>query len=136
MNQKPERPSSERVSLARGEMAGMDQGMRVLSYLIAGVLVYGLLGWVGDHYLGTGFLLPLGIVLGAAGGCYVIIRRYGQVPQGPAVTDGEKTSADVTNGERVSAAVNDGDQVSAAGVDGDQASARGRMISDQTEGAR
>ena len=42
---------------ARGEMAGMDQGMRVLSYLIAGVLVYGGLGWVGDHFLGTGFLL-------------------------------------------------------------------------------
>ncbi|MBA3528763.1 MAG: AtpZ/AtpI family protein [Propionibacteriaceae bacterium] len=54
--------------------------MRVLSYLIAGVLVYGGLGWLGDHYLGTGFLLPIGIVLGAAGGCYVIIRRYGQVP--------------------------------------------------------
>jgi F0F1-type ATP synthase assembly protein I len=64
----------------RGEMAGMDTGMRVLSYLIAGVLVYGGLGWVGDHYLGTGFLLPIGIVLGAAGGCYVIIRRYGRVP--------------------------------------------------------
>jgi len=69
---------------ARGEMAGMDQGMRVLSYLIAGVLVYGGLGWVGDHFLGTGFLLPIGIVLGAAGGCYVIIRRYGQVPGDPA----------------------------------------------------
>ena len=116
MNQKPERPSSERVSLARGEMAGMDQGMRVLSYLIAGVLVYGLLGWVGDHYLGTGFLLPLGIVLGAAGGCYVIIRRYGQVPQGPGGTNGAQARGAVTGG--------------------DKASARGRMISDQTEGAR
>jgi F0F1-type ATP synthase assembly protein I len=66
---------------ARGEMAGMDQGMRVLSYLIAGVLLYGGLGWLGDHVLGTGFLLPVGIVLGAAGGCYVIIRRYGRVPE-------------------------------------------------------
>ena len=40
--------------------------MRVLSYLISGVLVYGALGWVGDHFLGTRFLLPVGIVLGAA----------------------------------------------------------------------
>lgn len=64
----------------RGEMAGMDLGMRVLSYLIAGVLVYGGLGWVGDHFLGTSFLLPTGIILGAAGGCYIIIRRFGQVP--------------------------------------------------------
>lgn len=85
MNQHQEPPqdwaeSQDRHEVARGEMAGMDLGMRVLSYLIAGVLVYGGLGWLGDHYLGTGFLLPIGIVLGAAGGCYVIIRRYGQVP--------------------------------------------------------
>jgi ATP synthase protein I len=58
---------------------GMDLGLRVLSYLIAGVGLYGLLGWLGDHYLGTGFLLPIGIVAGAAFGCYVIIRRFGRV---------------------------------------------------------
>ncbi len=60
--------------------AGADQGMRVLSYLIAGVCLYGLLGWLGDHLLGTGFLLPLGIVFGAAASIYVIIRRFGRVP--------------------------------------------------------
>ena len=59
--------------------AGMDIGMRVLSYLIAGVAFYGFLGWVGDRFLGTGFLLPIGIVAGAALGCYVIIRRFGGV---------------------------------------------------------
>lgn len=73
-------PTTEQTP-ARREMAGMDVGMRVLSYLIAGVLLYGGLGWLGDHYLGTHFLLPIGIVGGAAGGCYVIIRRYGQVPE-------------------------------------------------------
>ena len=57
----------DRMSAHRSEMAGMDYGLRVLSYLIAGVLVYGGLGWVGDHYLGTSFLLPIGIMLGAAG---------------------------------------------------------------------
>jgi F0F1-type ATP synthase assembly protein I len=58
---------------------GMDLGLRVLSYLISGVLVYGVLGWLGDHYLGTKFLLPIGIVGGAAFGAYVIIRRFGQL---------------------------------------------------------
>ncbi len=58
---------------------GVDRGMRVLSYLISGVVVYGLLGWLGDHLLGTMFLLPVGIVLGAAMGVFVIIRRYGHV---------------------------------------------------------
>lgn len=57
---------------------GYNEGLRVLSYLIAGVLFYGGLGWVGDHYLGTGFLLPLGLVLGMAGSIYLIIKRYGQ----------------------------------------------------------
>ncbi|HYP46294.1 MAG TPA: AtpZ/AtpI family protein [Propionibacteriaceae bacterium] len=89
MDDHREPPLREVKAQHRGELAGMDQGMRVLSYLIAGVLVYGALGWVGDHYLGTSFLLPIGIVLGAAGGCYVIIRRYGQfagVPDAGTVT--------------------------------------------------
>jgi F0F1-type ATP synthase assembly protein I len=63
------------------KLDGMNQGMRVLSYLISGVLVYGLLGWLGDHYLGTGFLLPVGIILGAALGVFVIIRRFGRVEE-------------------------------------------------------
>ena len=61
-----------------GMDAGVDRGMRVLSYLLSGVVVYGLLGWLGDHLLGTAFLLPVGIVLGATLGVFVIIRRYGQ----------------------------------------------------------
>ncbi len=56
--------------------AGMDEGLRVLSYLISGVLFYGFLGWVGDHFLGTSFLLPVGIILGAALAIYIIIRRF------------------------------------------------------------
>jgi F0F1-type ATP synthase assembly protein I len=59
--------------------AGMNQGMRVLSYLIGGVVLYGLVGWLGDRYLHTTFLLPVGIVGGAALAIYVIIRRFGQV---------------------------------------------------------
>jgi len=59
--------------------AGLNQGMRVLSYLIGGVVLYGLLGWVGDRYLHTSFLLPVGIIGGAALAIYVIIRRFGQV---------------------------------------------------------
>jgi F0F1-type ATP synthase assembly protein I len=59
--------------------AGMNQGIRVLSYLIGGVVLYGFLGWVGDRYLHTTFLLPVGILGGAALAIYVIIRRFGQV---------------------------------------------------------
>ncbi|HJV12774.1 MAG TPA: AtpZ/AtpI family protein [Propionibacteriaceae bacterium] len=72
-------PESQGGEKSNGMENGMDLGLRVLSYLIAGVGIYGLLGWLGDHYLGTGFLLPIGIIAGAAFGCYVIIRRFGRV---------------------------------------------------------
>jgi ATP synthase protein I len=70
-------------SLRDEKLDGMNLGMRVLSYLISGVAFYGFLGWLGDHFLGTSFLLPVGIVAGAALGCYVIIRRYGQIDEVP-----------------------------------------------------
>ena len=64
------------------EPGGMNQGMQVLSYLIAGVLLYGGLGWLGDRYLGTGFLLPVGIVLGAGFGIYLVVKRFGAEARG------------------------------------------------------
>jgi ATP synthase protein I len=79
MRGKDELPKANDQSQRSAKSDGIDQGMRVLSYLISGVLVYGALGWVGDHFLHTHFLLPIGIVLGAAGGVYVIIKRYGQL---------------------------------------------------------
>ena len=73
---------------ARGEkLGGMNLGMRVLSYLISGVACYGFLGWLGDHFLGTGFLLPVGIIVGAGLGCYVIIRRFGNLENEPSGSD-------------------------------------------------
>lgn len=59
------------------QTGGTDQGMRILSYLIAGIMLYGGLGWLGDHLLGTRILLPTGLVLGAAVSIYIIIKRYG-----------------------------------------------------------
>lgn len=55
-------------------------GLRVLSYLIAGPALYGGLGWLGDHFLHTAFLLPVGIVVGMALSVILVIRRFGQVP--------------------------------------------------------
>ncbi|MFC7621792.1 hypothetical protein [Microlunatus sp. GCM10028923] len=82
----PEQPPEEDRSTSpkdrqRSDKAtGTDQGLRVLSYLIAGMLFYGGLGWIGDQLLKTRFLLPIGIILGAAGAIFLIIRRYGGTP--------------------------------------------------------
>jgi F0F1-type ATP synthase assembly protein I len=79
MKEQPQAAMDQPKSQGGEKSNGMDLGLRVLSYLISGVLIYGLLGWLGDYYLGTRFLLPIGIVAGAAFGCYVIIRRFGHV---------------------------------------------------------
>lgn len=60
------------------ERRGIDQGMTIISYLVAGLLVYGGIGWLLDWWLKTSFLLPSGIIVGAVAGIYMIIRRYGR----------------------------------------------------------
>ena len=54
-----------------------DDGMLVLSYILSGILLYGGLGWLGDHYLHTSWLLPTGLILGLLASMYLIIKRYG-----------------------------------------------------------
>jgi F0F1-type ATP synthase assembly protein I len=87
MKEQPKAAFDQPRSQGGEESGGMDLGLRVLSYLISGVLVYGLLGWLGDHYLGTKFLLPIGIVAGAAFGSYVIIRRFGRIDDSVPASD-------------------------------------------------
>jgi len=48
-----------------------------LAYMVAGLLLYGGLGWLGDWYFDTSFLLPLGLVLGCGLGLYLVVKHYG-----------------------------------------------------------
>jgi len=64
------------MSEQRGE-AG--DGYAALSYILAGPLLYGGLGWVADHLLGTILFLPLGVVGGLALSVFVIYKRFGTV---------------------------------------------------------
>jgi ATP synthase protein I len=45
-------------------------------YVVAGVAFYGLLGWLGDQWLGTRFLVAVGILAGAALGIYMTAARF------------------------------------------------------------
>lgn len=49
---------------------------RAFSYVVAGVAVYGLVGWLGDQWLGTTFLVAVGILVGAAFGIYMTHARF------------------------------------------------------------
>ena len=56
---------------------GSDIVWSILGTLVAGVLAWGAIGWLLDRWLGTEFLVAIGILVGAAGAFYLIIRRYG-----------------------------------------------------------
>lgn len=92
------RPSPPSTS-NRAQTEGMDQAARALSYLISGVLLWGGLGWLGDHFLHTKFLIPIGIVIGAGLGCYLIIVRFGQEAKTPAPDPRGASPSEITPSE-------------------------------------
>lgn len=48
-------------------------------YLVSGVFLYGLIGWGLDRWLGTSFLVAIGVIAGAALGTYQTYKRF-QIP--------------------------------------------------------
>jgi F0F1-type ATP synthase assembly protein I len=85
----PKTKQSRPSRLTVGKDDAKEQGYRVLSYLLAGIAVYGGLGWLLDRWLDTSFLLPVGVVVGAACSIYLIIRRYGGLGTDSRGTDGD-----------------------------------------------
>jgi hypothetical protein len=53
---------------------------RAFGYIVAGVAFYGVLGFVADQWLGTRFLVAIGIVGGAALGIYMTAARLRTTP--------------------------------------------------------
>jgi F0F1-type ATP synthase assembly protein I len=56
---------------------GADVVWSIIGTLVAGVLAWGGIGWLLDRWLGTSYLVAVGIVVGMAGAFYLIIKRYG-----------------------------------------------------------
>lgn len=71
-------PQSHEDATHKGAATRGEDGMAVLSYILAGLLFYGGLGWVGDYFLKTSWLLPVGLIVGLICGIYLIIKRYGR----------------------------------------------------------
>ncbi|CAN5315471.1 hypothetical protein BH09ACT12_BH09ACT12_14320 [soil metagenome] len=49
-------------------------------YIVAGVLMYGLIGFALDRWWGTSFMVPVGIMVGAALGLYMTWARFKAPP--------------------------------------------------------
>jgi ATP synthase protein I len=74
----------ESAASARGWGRAMSLGFRVVTELVAGIVVGGGLGYLLDRWLGTKpFLLILLLILGAAGGFWNIIRATAMPLSGP-----------------------------------------------------
>lgn len=66
---KPSEPSS------RDGQGGGDP-WAAFGYLVAGVGLYGLLGWGLSRWLNAPYLIPLGILVGAGFGLYLVFHEY------------------------------------------------------------
>ena len=82
-SEQPEQAHSElsedekQEELRRFNMAEQNSAWKAVAYLITGPLIYGGLGALLDHWLGTSWLVGAGIVGGMALSLYLIWFRYG-----------------------------------------------------------
>ncbi|GAA0972964.1 hypothetical protein ENKNEFLB_01850 [Nocardioides aquaticus] len=73
--QDPPSPTSER--------GPQGDPWHAFGYVVSGVAVYGLVGWWADQWLGTSFLVAIGILFGAVLGIYLTISRFDALPRFP-----------------------------------------------------
>lgn len=72
-----EQQEQERERLNAENRRESDSAWKSVAYLLTGPLVYGGLGALADHWLGTSWLVGVGIVGGMALSLYLIWFRYG-----------------------------------------------------------
>jgi F0F1-type ATP synthase assembly protein I len=78
-----QRAEFERAATGDGDGNAFDRAMpkgmgyEVLSYLVAGPLAYGGLGWLIGHYTHISVLFPIGMLVGLAISTGWVIYRYG-----------------------------------------------------------
>lgn len=50
----------------------------IVGYLISGLLIWGGIGWGLDRWLGTTYLVLIGMLLGAGASIYLVWLRFGR----------------------------------------------------------
>jgi ATP synthase protein I len=75
--------SSDDSSDDRPGTAGANAAWSVISSILAGILAWGGIGWLVDHFLGTSFAFPIGMLIGAGAAMYLVVKRFGHVGERP-----------------------------------------------------
>ncbi len=82
---KPPTPAGKTPSDAANDGAGKpasehttaDAAWAIVSYQLAGMAVWGGIGWLLDRWTGhTALFLPIGVIVGIVGALYLIFARY------------------------------------------------------------
>ena len=73
--------------MSQPEVKSKGDPWHAFGYIVAGVAVYGVVGWLADRWLGTRFLVAVGIVAGAALGIYLTAARFRTEPDRPEPPD-------------------------------------------------
>ena len=74
----PDKPTGPGEDDEENRWTGSNAAYGALGYLLAGLLVWGGVGFALDHWLGTRFLVLIGILVGGAAGLYLVYVRYGK----------------------------------------------------------
>ena len=61
-----------------GRSANPGDGWTVIAYLLSGLLFWGGIGVLLDRWLGTSFLVLIGMLVGAVSAVYLVYIRYGK----------------------------------------------------------
>ncbi len=71
------RPAMPRTEETQQSTAPEGDPWLAFGYLVSGVALYGAVGWFADKWLGTNFLVVVGILFGATLGIYMTFKRFG-----------------------------------------------------------
>jgi ATP synthase protein I len=63
---------------AQGRAHGLETGWNVLSYLLAGMAAYGIIGWLIGRAVHVSLLFPIGMLVGLGISLGYIIYRFGR----------------------------------------------------------
>jgi ATP synthase protein I len=76
--QRGDTSEEHRAEIGRARAAGLETGWTVASYMLAGLVSYGAIGWLLARVTHVQLLFPLGMIFGIAVSVGYVIYRFGR----------------------------------------------------------